>query len=303
MNHHLETQNWSMPVTGPAAKLSVSVFEPRNYHLKYDLKIEPDPKKPNTMKLGFEMKWNLEKQADDTEVPYAGTVIVLHGIYAAKEAMLHWALYLAERGYRCVLVDLRGHGESTGDRITYGAIETHDLKLLLDELQRRGLAGDHVGVLGISYGASIGLMLAAQDDRVATVVGLQPFADAREAVPEFVRASFPKIAAKLSEDDFSQALIRAEKLGSFSWTTVDVRQAVKELKVPILLFHGAKDNWLNPRHSCELIALAAKDSRLVILPEDNHITLSFRLDPVAQEVAAWLRDHLTGSRVNEPSEE
>ena len=48
-----------------------------------------------------------------------------------------WALVLAKAGYRVVLVDLRGHGHSTGDRIYFGGIERTDLVQCLDALTQR----------------------------------------------------------------------------------------------------------------------------------------------------------------------
>src|SRR5215831_9206830 len=69
----------------------------------------------------------------------AGTVFVLHGIRAAKQWMRGWGTMLADAGYRAVLVDLRGHGRSTGDFMSYGVVEARDLSQALDALERRGL--------------------------------------------------------------------------------------------------------------------------------------------------------------------
>ncbi len=44
-----------------------------------------------------------------------GTILVVHGIFGRSVTMLHTAHRLAEAGYRAVLVDLRGHGRSTGE--------------------------------------------------------------------------------------------------------------------------------------------------------------------------------------------
>src|SRR5262249_34114716 len=61
-----------------------------------------------------------------------GTVVLLHGYGIAQFGMAPWALRLAEEGWRCVLVDLRGHGKSTGRRIYFGIREASDLSQLLD---------------------------------------------------------------------------------------------------------------------------------------------------------------------------
>src|SRR5207244_1942766 len=64
------------------------------------------------------------------------TVVLLHGYGVAQVARAPWAVRLAQEGWRCVLVDLRGHGKSTGRRIYFGLRESRDLSQLLDRLAR-----------------------------------------------------------------------------------------------------------------------------------------------------------------------
>ena len=51
-----------------------------------------------------------------------GTVFVLHGIRDSKESVRAWGERLASAGYRAVLVDLRGHGRSSGTFLSYGVV-------------------------------------------------------------------------------------------------------------------------------------------------------------------------------------
>jgi pimeloyl-ACP methyl ester carboxylesterase len=194
-----------------------------------------------------------------------------------------------------VLVDLRGHGRSTGDAIGYGAFEARDLSQVLDELGRRGLAGASVGVLGVSYGASTGLLLAARDPRVATVVALEPFSNAQQAVVEFAHGVAPERAARISAAEFDAALARAPKIAGFAWKDADVLAAMASVKVPVLFYHGAKDRWLSPENSRRLAAAAPAGSKLQILGNDDHILLSMRLTPIAAEVSAWFASRLSST--------
>ncbi len=284
------SSTWRLPVGPPKAVLQVAVIEPADYKLRHELKVEPTATAGEN-NLTVDIKWDLAA-AGKTRMRAKGTILLLHGVYVSKEAMLHWAMYLAQSGYRSVLVDLRGHGQSTGDWITFGAFETRDLGQLLDDLQRRGLAGRRVGVLGISYGASLGLLLASKDDRVATVVALQPFSDVRRAIPPFVRENFGPMAKGISDEDFAAATRRAARLAGFSWAETDVERAVSMSTAPILLFHGAQDSWIAPEHSRALVKNAPAGSKFGQLPNDTHVTLAVRLDPIASEVAAWLDQHL-----------
>jgi pimeloyl-ACP methyl ester carboxylesterase len=83
---------------------------------------------------------------------------------------------LAQEGWRCVLVDLRGHGKSTGRRIYFGVQEARDLSQLLDELARDGQLARPVATLGESYGAALALRWKGLDPRVGPVVAIAPCA-------------------------------------------------------------------------------------------------------------------------------
>ena len=68
-----------------------------------------------------------------------GTVFVLYGVRDSKKSMRRWGDVVVGAGYRAMLVDLRGHGSSTGHVLSYGAREAEDLRRALDHLEARGL--------------------------------------------------------------------------------------------------------------------------------------------------------------------
>ena len=83
-------------------------------------------------------------------VPRA-TVFVIHGINDSKDHQLARARRLVGEGYRAVVPDLRSHGRSTGDHLTYGVIESNDMKQLADALDHQGLIAGPLAVWGHSY--------------------------------------------------------------------------------------------------------------------------------------------------------
>lgn len=285
----LYTQSWRVKVGPPAAELAVAVLEPGSYRFGYQVEVKENDNGRKWLAPKFD--WTLPPQPIGAP---KGTVLVLHGYSDAKENMLHWAVVLAEFGYRVVLVDLRGHGRSTGDGIAYGAFEAKDLGQIVDDLGRRGLLAGKLGVLGISYGASTGLLLAAREPRVAAVVALEPFSNARDAVVEFAHGVSPKRAAKISDATFAAAVARAEKQGKFSWSDGDVLAAMPRVKGPVLFYHGAKDRWLSPDNSRRLFAKAPSGSNLSILEHDDHFVLSLRLVPIVHDVRKWFDRYLAG---------
>jgi len=79
--------------------------------------------------------------------PYG--VIVVHGIWGNKQAVLPAAVMLSEAGYHVLMIDLRGHGLSEGEQQSYGYYEALDVIAGVDYLLTRPEI-EQVGVLGYS---------------------------------------------------------------------------------------------------------------------------------------------------------
>ena len=289
---------WRHPVGPPAAEIAVAVVDPGDFKLKFDIKVTQNP--TGQSQGHFTTQWTYPKADDATArsmAPPKGTLVFLHGIMMTKESVLPWALYFAQQQYRVVLVDLRGHGRSTGAKIGYGTWEVDDLMKVTDELHARDLLVGRLGVIGISYGAAVGLQWASRDPRVATVVALAPFSDPVIAIPEFARGLDPRTAGKVSNATFAAAETKAAALGGFTWDEVNVERAVRRLTVPVLFFHGQQDTWVPPTHSEILYRAAPSGSRRVLLANDNHISIAVRLDLIGPDALSWFNEQLLPSPV------
>jgi pimeloyl-ACP methyl ester carboxylesterase len=220
--------------------------------------------------------------------PPRGTVLVLHGVYARALTMLPQAKALSRAGYRAVLVDLRGHGRSTGEYLTYGVREAEDLSQVIDALEREGLVAGHVGVWGISYGATTAIHLAACDDRVHAVVAVEPFAMVHPAIRQFSNIFTPEISLFISEQQLRQAVDRAGAMAGFDADASDAVDAIERSSAPVLLVHGTGD-WIVPYWNSVLLGRAATaPSRRVPIPGGGHASLWFDLDKgVSTQALAW----------------
>jgi pimeloyl-ACP methyl ester carboxylesterase len=184
--------------------------------------------------------------------------------------MLRVGKRLAHEGYRAVLVDLRGHGESTGSWLTYGVVESRDLSQVLDALEREKLTAGQVGVYGASYGGAIALMLAGRDPRVRAVVSVASFATMREEVPYFIRHSSRVPAWFVSDRAISCAITDAGKLAEFDPNECTPLAAIQRTKAQVLLLHGQPDEKVPVEHGRQMHAAAPLHSELIVTASPGH---------------------------------
>lgn len=276
---------WMVDVPHPPARISVASIEPGDYGFEYQLELEYAAGKNPTIRT-LNARWRQAGQVTHSAPP-RGTIVLLHGFLQNKNYVVPWAIRLAQAGYRCAVVDLRAHGFSTGKHISFGAFESHDISLVIDDLGRRGWDVSRVGLFGVSYGASVALLTAGNDPRVRSVVAFEPFASAEKAIPELMRSAFAHEAAGISDRQFAQAYIKEAKIARFDWADADIPKALSRTRAPVLFLHGEADLWLSPDHSRALLKSAPPGSRLILAPRDDHVSLPLQIEPFEKDVLAW----------------
>jgi len=222
-----------------------------------------------------------------------GTILLLHGAYERSENMLGMARIVRNGGYRAVLVDMRGHGRSTGERITYGVQESKDLVQLVDVLQDRGLLAGKLGVYGFSFGAATAIDLAGRDPRVEAVVAVAPYASFERAASEAMRAKVSAVRRFASREWIDQTVREAGRVGGFDSEATDPIVAIQRTHAMVIMIHGDADTFVRPYHS-ELLHRAAPDhSRLAIVPGAEHHDLAGANSKSATSLAlSWFNQWL-----------
>ena len=98
-------------------------------------------------------------------------VVISHGYGGCRESMLPYLTFLHAAGFSALLYDFRAHGWSGGDQATLGLTEQQDLRAAVRWVQVSPLLRDLPLVLvGESMGASVSLLVAAEDPSVLAVV-------------------------------------------------------------------------------------------------------------------------------------
>jgi pimeloyl-ACP methyl ester carboxylesterase len=217
-----------------------------------------------------------------------GTVLVLHGIRSDKSSQLGMGRRLANEGYRAVLVDLRGHGGTTGEFITYGVLESADIERMLDRLDAVGLLSGRVGVIGVSYGGAIALQAAGRDDRIRAVVAVAAFSSMREAVPGYVKHKIPLIGSLISRSAINKAIDEAGALAGFDPDAASPLRMCRSSSAHMLFIHGSHDTQIPASHSRALKQAVGDRGKIVLIQGGTHDSVTGdQTGRVARESLAW----------------
>ncbi|MFK7985564.1 MAG: alpha/beta hydrolase family protein [Sandaracinaceae bacterium] len=220
------------------------------------------------------------------------TILAIHGVWDDKQSRVGLARYLAGRGARVVLVDLRGHGASTGAHLYFGAQEADDIVQVLDALERDGELVAPLGVHGSSYGGAVAHQLAGRDPRVTAVVTVAAFADMPGLMRAYADASWPGVAWAIPDVALRLLGWRAATIGGFTLEDTDVVPAVRRSTAEVLLFHGDADEVVPFEHAARIAeACRPRGCRLETLRGANHDRALHNRD-VRRAAARFLRDEL-----------
>jgi len=170
-------------------------------------------------------------------------VIVQHGYKNNRSALLYVAEMLARHGYGVMLTDLRAHGESEGELISFGLYEVRDLDAAYEYLLTRpDVDPERIGSLGNSMGGVIVLLHAAQNPGIKAVVSESAFVSLQDEVttgvaqtglPAFPLASVVQWFAE-REAGFQAAQVSAvEHIGEISPRAVFLLQGGADMIVPM----------------------------------------------------------------------
>jgi pimeloyl-ACP methyl ester carboxylesterase len=213
-----------------------------------------------------------------------GTVFLLHGYGLDHESLLPWAFWFGQRGWQAVLVDLRGHGRSTGNSISFGPVEVAELRGLLTHLERKGRTTSPVIALGVSYGATVALRWTASDPRIASAIAIAPYARLGDAI-ENIRKDF---ASWVPASWIGAGIRRIPDVVGVEPGELDTLQAISGHSVRALLMAGGSD-VIAPVAAVEALQqVCAPGSNLWVLDGSNHEALPFRFNDLAPAVDRWL---------------
>ena len=199
--------------------------------------------------------------------PDRPSVILMDGYGQSRASLLPQASYLHAAGYNVLLFDFRGTGASSGS-FTFGIKEPLDVRGAVDYLlEQPGVAQDGVAVQGISLGASIAILAAAEDARIRAVVAESAFTSLHAMIKQdFTRYShLPRVPFA------SLAVAWMQWRTGGSVADVNPLRAVTRLDDrPLLLISDSRDEIVPTGSAERLFSAAAEPKELWTVEGTEH---------------------------------
>jgi len=215
-------------------------------------------------------------------------VIAIHGLQGSGASMVANAAPLIEAGFGVLLLDLRAHGGSDGERLTHGHREVDDLRVAHDHVAGRPDVGaGRIGMLGGSMGGSLAILAAAANPGVQAVVAESPYA----------RFDAPAIEGFLGLGPWRSRLVfvLAERMIGEAMAPIAAVDRVGHLAPrPLLLLAGGRDGIVPADSARRIHEAAGPNSELWIEPELGHLEFSAKADGYGERVTAFFIEHLAG---------
>jgi uncharacterized protein len=220
-----------------------------------------------------------------------GAVLLLHGIGSNRTSMESRAQFLHNEGFTVLAPDFEGHGESSGEIVTYGAHESLDAEAALDFLRRQA-PGERIGVIGVSMGGA------------ATLLGDKPLpADAyvlESVYPTIRRAVANRLGTWFGPLGGIARLFTSPVLGMIrSKTGVSEKELqpisrIGGIHAPLLLISGTEDHYTPIAEAESLFAHAPKPKTFWAVNGAEHEDLyAFEHDEYERRVGEFLTQWLT----------
>jgi len=210
-------------------------------------------------------------------------LVLLHGWGRNKNSLLSYGLAFAQQGYRVIIPDLRGHGNSTGDWVSFGAEEGLDISALMDMLKVR-----KYDLLGFSLGASTALHMASLDEKVNQLVVVAAMHSLAQTIPKFAKQS-PAWLGELVVNRQDSALALVDNISGYSYTkTSDSISPARLITKPALFVYGSIDKMSDYKLNHLLFEQGSHNNKLHKLEGLRHTHVLLHQSALMPTINQWL---------------
>ncbi|MFL6532561.1 MAG: alpha/beta hydrolase [Pseudomonas sp.] len=189
----------------------------------------------------------------------APAILYLHGVRWNLTGQLFRIQQLRALGYSVLAIDYRGFGKSQGDLPSEASVY-EDARIAWERLQVLQPDPALRLIYGHSLGGAVAVNLAAELGQEAATNGSA--VPARGLVIESTFTSLGDVATAMADTSLPVRWLLSQKFDSID--------KIGEINMPLLIVHGAADNYVSPRFSEQLFKAAREPKRLLMVPGATH---------------------------------
>ncbi len=174
-----------------------------------------------------------------------GTLVLLHGYRGRKEDYFPIAERFCAVGFRCIVMDLPGHGENPAAEATFGKNEVRLVESILDDAAARfHFPPTHCGLFGLSQGGAIALQTAARPGkRWSAITSVSAFASLDQPVRYTANAISPALSRITPFTTAACACGVRCRVGFFP-SEIQPVTAAASIRIPAFIVHGDQDTFI-----------------------------------------------------------
>lgn len=229
--------------------------------------IDPVRTAPAVMDLAGVQEVELKTTDGATLVAWHGpakpghpTLLYFHGQGGTLQARAPRFKRFMSQGWGVYMITWRGYGGSTGSPSE--ANNVADAAMAYDAVRSAGLSDKDIVLYGESLGTGVAVQLAARVQAAGLILDA-PYT----STVDVAAARYPFFPVRLAMRD-----------------TYDSTRFIKNVRMPILILHGAQDTIIPVQYGRELFATANEPKQLAVYPNGRHTDLYFHgaLDTVRE---------------------
>jgi len=218
-------------------------------------------------------------------------ILVQHGYKDRLQSMLTLTQLLHRRGYQVMLICVRAHDRSDGERIFFGQREMPDMEAWAKIAEAKpGVDRAKVGMFGVSMGGSLAIQYTASHDDVKALVADSAFSSLEDTIDTSV-----KFFTGLPSFPFGP-MIRfwAEREGDFDPEAVDAKKWIGAVSPrPVLIMQGGADQVVSVSSGQKLFERASEPKEFWFEPAVGHGKfLKMMPDQFEKRVVGFFDAHL-----------
>ncbi|MCL2593706.1 MAG: alpha/beta hydrolase [Defluviitaleaceae bacterium] len=218
------------------------------------------------------------------------TVVLLHGWRDDAISRISSVKFYYNMGFNVFIPDIRAHGKSDGKYIGMGCYDQDDILKWLHVLEQKDECNFVLD--GYSMGGATALSLSGRaflPDSIKVIITEGVYTSVKELLPTKVKPNWPIIKHLL--------LIFIEfwckVIVGYRFNEKTPEQMVQRSKIPTLIIHGMKDNFVPLHMAKKLVLVCSAEKDYFFSMDSTHGTVSYYEKEVYEEkIKDFLDKHL-----------